>query len=209
MKTCKTIFLALLMLLMMIGTGMASDYQGYPTVTLLIDGKSIQSDVPPIIIDNRTLVPLRVIAENLGATVQYDEQLNYAVISSGTGNQPAAVASQVSGEYQGLPKVGVLVNGQVLYGDVPSVILNGRTMVPLRLVAQALGCTVDYNNGEVSIASPRMNPANTTSSLDDSLTNSIQNDIDTPFNDLTGEADAANDIDNVLNYMDQNINIDM
>lgn len=46
-----------------------------------------------------------------------------------------------------------LVNGEELALDVPPRAENGRTLVPLRFVAEALGCTVDYKDGVIIIRS--------------------------------------------------------
>ena len=50
-------------------------------VTIFLDGREIRSDVPPIIIDGRTMVPLRAISEGLGMDVQWDDK-NYRVLIS-------------------------------------------------------------------------------------------------------------------------------
>ena len=42
-------------------------------ITLYINGVLIRPDVPPFLLNNRTLVPVRVIAERLGADVQWDQ----------------------------------------------------------------------------------------------------------------------------------------
>jgi len=154
LKSCKICIIALLLSLIFVGVALSSDYQGYQTVTLLINGKTVQSEVPSIIINNRTLVPLRVIAESLHANVTYNQQYNYAVITTSAGGQAINLSTKIDGEYQGMLKVGVVVNGQILTGDVPPVTLNGRTLVPIRMVAQALGCTINYDNGQVTVTSP-------------------------------------------------------
>jgi hypothetical protein len=51
-------------------------------IKLIINDKLIQTDVPPIIIDNRILVPVRFVSENLGATVQWDSANQTVIITS-------------------------------------------------------------------------------------------------------------------------------
>jgi hypothetical protein len=46
-----------------------------------------------------------------------------------------------------LPVVKVLVNGQAVESDVPAVVLDGRTLLPVRAVAQALGVSVSWDQG--------------------------------------------------------------
>lgn len=55
-----------------------------------------------------------------------------------------AVAS-VRGTYKGLPVAGVVVNGRELKPDVPAVVMDGRTLLPLRAVAEALGAKVEWD----------------------------------------------------------------
>jgi len=195
LKSCKIMIVMLLTGLILgrafVGVAMAGSYQGYPTVALSVNGNAVQADVPPIIIDGRTLVPLRTIAETLGATVTYNQQYNYAVITTGS-NQASTPANMASGKYDGLPEVGVLVNGQALTGDVPPVILDGRTLVPVRMVAEALGCTVNYSNGEVTVASAAAGSGN--GDIDSQLSSASQNDTDTPSG-VTGESDSYKSLD--------------
>ena len=40
--------------------------------TVMVNGKSYTIDAPPVIVANRTFVPVRFVAEILGATVEYD-----------------------------------------------------------------------------------------------------------------------------------------
>lgn len=203
MKNCKvSIFLFMALMIMggiFSGTAIASDYQGYPTVALSVNGSTIQSDVPPIIIAGRTMVPLRLIAATLGATVSYNQQYNCVVITTGS-NQSSAPAGKISGEYNGLPEVGVLVNGQALTGDVPPVILNGRTLVPIRMVADALGCSVNYSNGAVTVTAPgSVSTSSGSSNVDSMLSAASQNDTNAPISSMTGEENTAKSLDSTVN----------
>ena len=49
------------------------------------------------------------------------------------------------GAFEGFPIVRVLVNGQEVVSDVPAVNFHGRTMVPVRFVAETLGYSVEWN----------------------------------------------------------------
>jgi len=52
-------------------------------IKLIVNGKEITCDVPPQIINGRTMVPARYVAEALGASVQWDPD-NYAVVVTGS-----------------------------------------------------------------------------------------------------------------------------
>ena len=88
-------------------------------------------DQGPVIQDDRTLVPVRFVAENLGYSVDYDAEEHSAVIDGGRivmfiGTDQAEI------------------NGQSVQLDTASILMNDRTMVPLRVIAETLGCTVDW-----------------------------------------------------------------
>jgi hypothetical protein len=54
-------------------------------------------------------------------------------------------AAGIYGTYRGFNIVKVTVDGREVRGDVPAVNLDGRTMVPLRFVSEALGATADWD----------------------------------------------------------------
>lgn len=55
------------------------------------------------------------------------------------------------GSFSGFPIVRITVNGQLIQGDVPAVILGNRTMVPLRFVSEALGAEVSWNQSTLTV----------------------------------------------------------
>ena len=55
-------------------------YKGYRVVTLLVGDKKVQSDVPAIIVDDRTLLPVRALTEALGNDVKWDGQTYTATV---------------------------------------------------------------------------------------------------------------------------------
>ena len=52
------------------------------TVKLFINGKELEPDVPPSIVNGRVIAPVRTIAEALGATVEWDEETYSVIIDS-------------------------------------------------------------------------------------------------------------------------------
>lgn len=56
-----------------------------------------------------------------------------------------ALAAGINGDYRGFPIVKVQVNGQVLNPPVPGIGFYGSTLVPVRAVAEALGCEVSWD----------------------------------------------------------------
>jgi len=56
-------------------------------IKLTINGKQIQSDVAPQMINGRVFVPVRLVSENLGAKVDWDSVNNTVIISGSDGNK--------------------------------------------------------------------------------------------------------------------------
>ncbi|MBQ3023528.1 MAG: hypothetical protein IJD91_09505 [Clostridia bacterium] len=103
-------------------------------ITILIDGEKLVCDQPPVIIEGRTLVPMRAIFEKLGAEVGWD-----GATSTASGVKDGKTVSFVIGE----KFIGINAEKKAL--DVPAQIINSRTMIPARAVAEAFGCTVDWD----------------------------------------------------------------
>jgi len=98
-----------------------------------INGESRLSDTMPFIAESRTMVPLRLIAEAMGADIEWDSDTRTVIITHGT-----MVAS--------------LVISQPLPNDLGTpIIYNDRTFVPLRFVAEALNATIDWDDETQSI----------------------------------------------------------
>ncbi len=103
-------------------------------ITILIDGEKLVCDQPPVIIEGRTLVPMRAIFEKLGAEVAWD-----GATSTASGTKDGKTVSFVIGEAQ------IGINGVKSALDVPAQIVSSRTMIPARAVAEAFGCTVGWD----------------------------------------------------------------
>lgn len=126
-----------------------------PAITIHIDGQVIKSDVAPLIVKNRTMVPLRVISEELGYQVLWQNTERRALI-----NTPGthSILPRVVGP-KAQPGIGIYINGKEMKTgpeDPAPFILDGRTMVPFRLIAEGLGMNVDWDgkNRRVIITTP-------------------------------------------------------
>lgn len=109
---------------------------GKPTeVTVIVKGENVIFDQKPVIIDGRTLVPVRYVVEKLGYNVEWDGTTQTVYIKNGTMPNLA-----VQGE-----DIKVLVNNELIQFDVSPVIINGRTLIPIRSVVEKMGCTVDWD----------------------------------------------------------------
>ncbi|MWV45058.1 family 10 glycosylhydrolase [Paenibacillus sp. HJL G12] len=112
-------------------------------ITITLDGDRISTDVAPYIIPKVyvTMVPLRVISEGLGASVDWQQTTKTVKI-----DRDGSSMSLTSG------KNTAFVNGSYVDLDASVQIKNGRIMVPLRFVGENLGLQVLWNQSAQSIA---------------------------------------------------------
>ena len=114
------------------------------TIRVCLDGTYIDFDQPPVAENGRTLVPLRKIFESLGATVDWNGETGTVVSQKGSTTVMLTLGENV-----------MYVNGEAYFLDVPAKAINGRTLVPVRAISQAMDCNVDWDgeNYEVLITS--------------------------------------------------------
>lgn len=110
------------------------------SISVYIDGIPLIMDVEPKLVNDRALVPLRAIFEALGAEVDWNPQTRTVTGTNADTVVVLAVGSMTP-----------TVNGQVVPIDVPAQIVNDRTLVPLRFVAESFGVEVYWNGSTRTI----------------------------------------------------------
>lgn len=103
-------------------------------ISLQIEGKTIETQVPPAIIDGRTMVPVRDIFEACGAEVEWDSDTKTITGKKGS----TTVVMQIDSKT-------VFINQEVVEMDAAPVIVEGRTLAPARYVAESFGGIVDWD----------------------------------------------------------------
>jgi hypothetical protein len=101
---------------------------------MLVNGEAVFLEASPIIIHGRTMLPIRALIEALGGTVEWDPSLHAITLTLGSSVVALTVGKNTAD-----------VGGQAVKLDVPPTIANGRTLVPLRFVAENLGCQVTWD----------------------------------------------------------------
>ena len=99
------------------------------------NGTSKALDVPAQIIDSRTMVPLRAIFEALGASVEWDDATK--TVTSVKGDTTVKLT---------IGQASINVNGEDKALDVPAQIVDSRTLVPVRAIAESFGCDVAWDD---------------------------------------------------------------
>lgn len=114
-------------------------------VSMALNGSNVAFEDQQPFVDlatGRTMIPLRTVAEKMGAQVTWDNANNSAVIrKDGT-----TITMQVG-------SLTPVVNGTKKHLDAPAALIDGRVMVPVRFVSEAMGCNVvwDGNNNCVNV----------------------------------------------------------
>ncbi|AQS60342.1 copper amine oxidase N-terminal domain-containing protein [Desulforamulus ferrireducens] len=102
-------------------------------IKIMVDGKYLSPTSSPTYINDRLMVPMRSIFEALNANV--------------TWYNGAVIASLGTTEIQLKPNENFAkINGQKVIMSVPSTVVNGVTLVPLRFIGEAMGADVDWLN---------------------------------------------------------------
>lgn len=109
-------------------------------VKVMLNGTQLEFDVPPQIIGERTFVPLRVIFEAMGAEVEWNGDERKIVAVNGDTTVEMIIDNNV-----------MSVNGAVVTLDVPPQIVDDRTLVPARAVAESFGAEVDWDEASRTV----------------------------------------------------------
>lgn len=123
---------------------------GENDIQVILDGKPIEFDVPPQIIDDRTLVPVRAIFEALGAEVEWDENTDTVTADKINSNMIKSISMTVGEKqvftYSGAADDNVPVpEAEMFEIDVPLQIIDGRALVPVRVVSEFFDCDVSWD----------------------------------------------------------------
>lgn len=132
MKTLRLLLLVLLttgLLLCLPMTVSAAEMN----ISVIVDGTQLEFDVPPAVVNQRTMVPMRYIFEFLGAQVEWIPE------ESGI-----RATTETLDLYMQLGNPEMTINGEVYTLDAPPYATDGRTLVPLRAVAEAFSAQVGW-----------------------------------------------------------------
>lgn len=111
-----------------------------PEIKVILNGKELSFDQQPYIKNGTTMVPMRVIFEALGATVDYDAATK--TITAHKGNTVIEIVTD---------STVAKVNGKTSNLPVAVANKNGSTMIPLRFVSEALGANVNWDSSAKTV----------------------------------------------------------
>jgi hypothetical protein len=108
--------------------------------SLLVDGQRMISDVPPVTTAHDAYVPLRVVAESLGADTNYDPKTGSIELVRNNDTLRLRIGERVA-----------TLNGNTMTLKKAPFTVRGRAMVSLNLVARAFKTRVVYDGGHAKI----------------------------------------------------------
>jgi len=129
----KVLKRAIVMMFVMVLLG-ANNVSAQQNISVVLDGTKLSFDVQPQIIDGRTMVPMRAIFEALGAEITWDSVTQ--IVGATKGNRTIIAMIGHKEAY---------IDGTKHAIDVPPLIIDGRTLVPVRFVSEAFDCNVEWN----------------------------------------------------------------
>ena len=105
-----------------------------PELTMTLNGNVIHAEVAPFIENERTMVPVRLISEAFGAEVAWNSEIKLVTVTAPDGT---TINLTIDSE-------DIIINGTAVKMDTAAIIKDGRTFVPVRYVAEALGLSVEW-----------------------------------------------------------------
>lgn len=134
LKKCSSLFMTLFLFTSMVTPVYAKDN----SISVQLNGENITFDVAPKMVNSRVMVPMRTIFEKLGVQVDWNSQ---------TGAITATKDKTVIKLNKNSRNVSVTKNGvpRQLQLDASPVVVNGRTLVPVRFISESLGKQVGWD----------------------------------------------------------------
>lgn len=141
MKKVTALFLAILTSMSIIIASTAIPSMAKENIRVLLNGNILSFDVPPQIINDRTMVPMRTIFEALGAQVDWNQDTKTVVSTKGDTIIKLTIDKDT-----------MYVNDTEVVLDSPACIINNRTLVPVRAISEALSCGVLWDDKQKMVS---------------------------------------------------------
>lgn len=115
---------------------------GNPMVRVNGEEKEIDpgAGTAPVILNGRTLLPVRTVVEEMGGTVEWDSATQQVTLSYADDEIVLTIDSETA-----------YLNGESKTLDAIPIIINGRTMLPIRFIAESFDFSVDWNDSDQEV----------------------------------------------------------
>lgn len=121
------------------------------TANVMVDGEYVEfTDQQPVIIDGRTLVPIRAVMEKMGKTVTWDEATQTTTISDDEISIFLTIGDNIMRQVVVDSGTGEVFEFDVEL-DVAPQIIGGRTLLPIRAVVEGFGTAVTWDEATSTV----------------------------------------------------------
>ena len=103
-------------------------------IAIYLDGEEIKFDIEPLIINGRTMVPMRAVFEKLGSTVEWDGETRSVISVKDNTKIKLTIDENI-----------IYVNDVAKTLDCSALLIDSRTYVPVRAVSEAFGYEVGWD----------------------------------------------------------------
>ena len=121
-------------------------------IAVKVNGRTVtfREDTKPVVLNDRTYVPVRRVLNYMGATVNWNEEKRTVTVDS-PDNITRIVLTIDNKDIEVYTFVSIIAaEKSVITSDVAPIIINDRTMLPIRVIAEALGATVTYDESGIA-----------------------------------------------------------
>lgn len=130
-------------ILLIIAAVLALSFGAYaaPDLAVYVDGELLQTEVQPVIINDRTMLPMRAVFEQLGAQVDWIEEEKIIIASK----EGVFISFKIDTDVMLVQDMSAGGEKERVILDAPPTIVGESTMVPVRAVSEAFGAQVIWN----------------------------------------------------------------
>lgn len=131
-----------------VGVGKGKIAIAYPKSfpRVLIGKKPLVFDSAPVIVNNRVLVPMRTIFDQMGAKIEWDDSKKQVTAVKGNKTVKLRIGDTVAN-----------INDSEIMLDSPAIIVNGRTMIPIRFICSSLDVEVNWSDKDKTVNIAELN----------------------------------------------------
>lgn len=108
---------------------------------LFVNGREVKPDVPPVLMEGRVLLPIRFVSELVNTPITWEDDTQRILLGD-PGNPDAVLKANIP-----LARV----RGHIAFLDVPPQLIQGRSLVPLRFVAETMGINIHWDSQTRSV----------------------------------------------------------
>lgn len=111
------------------------------TISIVVNGSTVNPDANPYIENNRTFVPIRFVADGLSADISWNQGTKTATVK----HKGHIIDLPIGSNY-------AYVDGKAHLLDAPIQAYEGRTFIPIRFISETLGCQVNWNQSTYTVS---------------------------------------------------------